>query len=154
MTTCTATESTLIESKSNIVARYAQPAARILFGLGFFVFGLNGFLGFIPPPAKPMPQSAMALAGALMNSGYLMQLVAGPQLVVGALLLANRFVPLALVLLAPVVVNILAFHVFLERSGLPVAIVVTAMELYLAWTYRSTYRALFRARSEPSHALA
>jgi len=74
-------------------------------------------------------------------------LICGTEAVVGGLLLANRLVPLALALLAPVVVNILAFHVFLEPSGLGVALVVCALELDLAWGYRSAYRPMLALRA-------
>lgn len=78
--------------------RHLPTIARILMGLMFFVFGLNGFLDFIPKPKEPMPEAAVAFAGALMKTGYMMPLVMGTQLIVGALLLLNRFVPLALAL--------------------------------------------------------
>jgi hypothetical protein len=97
-----------------------------------------------------MPEGAMALAGALMKSGYLMRLVMGTQTVVGALLLLNRFVPLALALIAPVVVNIVAFHLFLAPSGLPIAFVVLAFEVFLAWSYRAAYRPMLAMRVTPS----
>lgn len=71
----------------------------------------------------------------------------GTQLIVGALLLSNRFVPLALALIAPVVVNIVAFHAFLEPSGLPVAIVVLALEVYLAWAFAKAYRPMLALRA-------
>ena len=129
------------------VARYLTVAARVLFGLGFFIFGLNGFFNFIPPPSTPLPDRAMAFIGALMATGYLLPLVAGTQTIAGALLLANRFVPLALVLLAPVIVNIIAFHVFLEPSGLVIATVVGALEVYLLWRHRRAFGALLSARS-------
>jgi len=119
---------------------------RILLGLLFFVCGLNGFLNFIPPPSKPMPEEAMAFAGAMMKTGYFLQLVAGTQVIAGVLLLINRFVPLALVILAPVILNILAFHLFLEHSGLPLAIILTGLELYLAWAYRKYYYTLLTGK--------
>lgn len=118
---------------------------RLLMGLIFFVFGLNGFLHFIPQP-KTMPDGAIAFFGALMNTHYMLPLIMGTQVVCGALLLANRFVPLALALIAPVVVNIVAFHAFLEPAGLPMAAVVLVLELYLAWAYRSAFRPMLAAR--------
>lgn len=134
----------------------AQPATRkipavvrILMGLPLFIFGLNGFFNFIPQPKTPLPEGAIAFAGALMNTGYMMQLIAVTLLVVGALLLLNRFVPLALALFAPFIVNSLAFHLFLERSGLPMALVFLALELYLAWAYRSAFRPMLAARVLP-----
>src|ERR1041384_1295457 len=98
------------------IARYAVPCARFLLGLVFFVSGLDGFLHFLPQPSEPPSEAAMSFAVALMKSGYMFPLIKGVELVVGALLLANRLVPLALVLLAPVLVNIVAFHAFLAPS--------------------------------------
>src|SRR5262245_19645109 len=96
--------------------RYLPLIARILMGLGFLVFGLNGFFQFIPQPKTPPPQAAMDFAGALIKTGYMMKLVSGTQAVVGALLLLNLFVPLALVLIAPVLVNIILFHLYLAPA--------------------------------------
>src|SRR4051794_25031235 len=93
------------------IPRYLVSAARVLMGLVFFVFGLNGFLHFIPQP-KTMPEGAAAFGGALMKTGYMFPMIFVTQVLVGALLLSNRFVPLALALIAPVVVNIIAFHIF------------------------------------------
>lgn len=126
--------------------RYLPSVARILLGLPLLVFGLNGFLNFIPPPATPMPEGAMAFVGALVQSGYMMPLIAVTHLIVGALLVINRLVPLALVLFAPFIVNSIAFHLFLERSGLPIALVFLALEVYLVWVYRRAFRPLLTAR--------
>jgi hypothetical protein len=71
----------------------------------------------------------------------------GTQLIVGLLLLTNRFVPLALALIAPVVVNIVAFHIFLAPSGLPLALVVLVLEVYLAWAYRNAFRPMLAMRA-------
>jgi uncharacterized membrane protein YphA (DoxX/SURF4 family) len=120
--------------------------ARVLLGLIFLVFGLNGFLHFLPQP--PMSGPPAEFAGALMATGYMFPLLKGTEVICGALLLAGRFVPLALTVLAPIIVNIVAFHAFLAPSGLPLALVVVALELFLAWSYRSAYRALLRARGE------
>ncbi|WNV88111.1 hypothetical protein [Umezawaea sp. Da 62-37] len=92
-----------------------------------------------------MSADAVAFSMALATTGYMMPLTMGVQLLSGILLLANRFVPLALVVLAPVVVNIFAFHLFLEPSGLPIAIAVAALELGLAWTHRAAFRPVLRA---------
>ena len=127
--------------------RYATVTARGLMGLMFFIFGLNGFLNFLPQPATPLPEGALAFAGALMKTGYMMPLIFATQLVVGALLLANRFVPLALVLIAPFLVNSVAFHVFLEPSGRGMAGVVLAFEIFLAWSYRRAYHSLLTPRT-------
>ncbi|MDP9148455.1 MAG: DoxX family membrane protein [Myxococcota bacterium] len=119
-------------------------AARILLGLIFFVFGLNGFLHFLPEP--PMSGPPAALLGAFLATGYLFPLLKATEVIGGALLLAGRFVPLALTVLAPVVVNIVAFHVFLAPSGLALPIVVLALEIFLARSYWSVFAPLVRAR--------
>ncbi|ATC65674.1 DoxX family protein [Nibricoccus aquaticus] len=127
--------------------RFLPVIARILLGLPLVIFGLNGFLNFIPPPPEPLPEKAMAFAGALMESGYMMPLIGATMLVSGVLLVLGRFVPLALVLMAPFFVNSVLFHLFLERSGLPMALLFAALELYLAWVYRKAYLPLFVARA-------
>ncbi len=133
---------------STAVRRLAT-VARFLLGLPLLVFGLNAFFNFIPQPKTPLPEKAMAFAGALFNSGYMMQLIGVTFLIVAGLLLSNRFVPLALALFAPFVVNSLCFHIFLERSGLPMAAVFAALELWLAWVYRAAYRPMLAARITP-----
>jgi len=126
---------------------WAPTAARILLGLVFFVFGLDGFLHFVPQPTTPPPAGAMALGFALVKSGYLFQLIKGTEVVVGALLLCNRLVPLALALIAPVIVNIVAFHAFLAPEGLSIALGVLVLEVYLAWHYRAVYRPMLAVRA-------
>ena len=135
--------------------RFFPAIARVLLGLMFFVFGLNGFLFFIPqPPPDQMPAALVEFSTAMMKTGFLFQLVKGTEVVMGLLLLLNRFVPLALVILAPVIVNIVAVHVFLAPSGTIMAVVILALELYLAWAYRSAFRPLLAARSTPAENLA
>jgi uncharacterized membrane protein YphA (DoxX/SURF4 family) len=134
--------------KTNAFARYAPVVARFVLGAAFFVFGLNGFLNFIPPPAEGVPQGAMDLGIAMMNTGYLFQFIKGTEVLAGLLLLCNRFVPLALVVLAPIVLNILAFHLFLAPDGTGLSIVILALQLYLAWVYRRAYAPLLTARTE------
>ena len=130
--------------------RHIPTVVRILLGLPLVVFGLNMFFNFLPQPSVPMPEGAVAFAGALSKSGYMMQLIGVTQLVVGVMLVINRFVPLALALFAPFMVNSIAFHVFLEPSGLVMAGVFMAMELYLAWAYRSAYRSMLVAKVTPA----
>lgn len=132
--------------KTTSLTRHLPTAARILMGLIFLVFGLNGFLHFIPQPKTAMPEGAAAFAGALMKTGYMFPLIMGTQTLVGLLLLLNRCVPLALALIAPVVVNIVAFHVFLAPSGIGLALLVLALELYLAWAYRKHYLPMLGTR--------
>lgn len=132
------------------LARHLPTAARILMGLIFFVFGLNGFLHFIPQPKTPLPQGAMDFAAALIKTGYMFPLIKGTEVLVGALLLSNRFVSLALVLIAPNIVNIVAFHAFLAPAGLPIPLVVLVLEIYLVWKYRHSYVPLFAMRATPT----
>ena len=131
-------------------ARYAPVAARVVLGLVFFVFGLDGFFHFFPMPTDPLPEKVVAFSTGMTATGYLFQLAKGTEVVVGILLLANRFVPLALALLAPVVVNILAFHAFLAPAGLPLPLVLLVLQLFLVWTYRGVYRPMLAARAERS----
>lgn len=128
------------------IAGYLEPAARMLLGITFTVMGLNGFTNFLP--ASPVPEAAMTFFGALARTGYMMQLIMGTQLIAGILLVVNRFVPLALALLAPIVVNIIAFHIFLVPSGFPPALVMLAVEIYLAWRYRNAYRPMLAMRRD------
>jgi uncharacterized membrane protein YphA (DoxX/SURF4 family) len=118
--------------------------ARILLG-GMFVFsGLNGFLQFAPMP--PMPPAAGALLGAFASAGYLFPLIKGTELLAGILLLSGRFMPLALTILAPVLVNIVAFHAALAPAGLAMPVVLLALELYLTWTHRQAFAPLLHAK--------
>jgi uncharacterized membrane protein YphA (DoxX/SURF4 family) len=130
--------------------KYLPTIARILLGLAFLIFGLNGFLNFIPPPPTGIPQGAMEFGAAMMKTGYLLQLVKGTEVLAAVLLLLNRFVPLALILLAPVLVNIIAFHAFLAPSGVTVPVVLLILELYLAWTYRHLFRPILAFRATPA----
>lgn len=138
---------TIESSSPRSFTRFFPAIARVLMGLIFFVFGLNGFLNFIPQPKEAIPEGAMALLGAFIKSGYLLHLVAGTEAVCGALLLLNRFVPLALAMIAPVIVNIMLFHIYLAPSGMGVAIFVLVLELYLAWSYRNAFIPMLEARN-------
>jgi len=121
--------------------------ARLLLGLVFLIFGLNGLLHFMPNPPEPPP--AGAFFGALAGTGYMFALIFGTQIIGGALLILGVAVPFALVILAPVIVNIIAFHLFLAPAGLPVAIVVAALEVIRAWHYRAVLAPLFGPASRP-----
>jgi uncharacterized membrane protein YphA (DoxX/SURF4 family) len=122
--------------------------ARLLMGLIFFVFGLNGFLNFIPMPAE-MPEKMMTFSQGLAASGYFFPLLKGTEVICGILLLANAFVPLALVVLAPIILNIFLVHAFLAPSGLPMAVVLGLLEIYLAFfakPYHEVILQLFKTR--------
>ena len=125
--------------------------ARILLGLLFAVFGLNGFLHFIPQ--QPLPTGlAGQYVGALFVSHYLV-VVFLLELIGGLLLLANRFVPLALVLLGPVIVNILLFHACLAPEGLPMALFATVLWFVVFAGVRSAFAGVFAQKVEVSQKL-
>src|SRR5215510_14604127 len=115
--------------------------ARILMGLAFTVFGLNGFLHFMPEP-KTMPPGVGEFMAGMNAAKYFLPLLFGTQLLVGILLRFGLFVPLALVLIMPVLVNIILFHIFLQPSGIMPGAILMALDLYLAWVYREAYRPL------------
>jgi len=128
----------------NTIRKHLPTAARLFLGLVFTVFGLNFFLHFLPtPPAAPR---AAAFAAALFGSGYFFPLLKTTEVVAGLLLLSGRFVPLALAVLAPIVVNIVGFHLALAPSGMALALAMLAAELYLAWTYRAAFAPMLAAR--------
>ncbi len=120
--------------------------ARILLGLMFLVFGLNGFVPFIPPPPS-IPPAAMAFFGAMVGSHF-SYFVFGVQAICGLLLLANRFVPLALVALAAVIANIIAFHVTMWPASLiPMPLVATILWFAVAWQVRDRFTQLLSPRT-------
>ena len=125
--------------------KIAALIARILLGLIFVVFGLNGFLNFLN--MGPMPTGlAGQFLGALAQSHYLF-VVAALQVVGGALLLVNRFVPLALVLLGPVIVNILLYHLLMAPAGILLAIVVTILWVIVFLRHRQYFSGIFVQRA-------
>jgi DoxX len=120
--------------------------SRILLGLIFFVFGLNGLLmftvgkGFIPMP--PPPEHMMAIMGGFMATKYMMPLVKLLEVAAGLMLLTNLWVNLALVILAPIVVNIVGIHLFVELSGLPMALFIVALMAVLFKARWAAFRPL------------
>ena len=120
--------------------------ARVILGLLFFVSGLNGVLHFMHPPPMP-PGDAATFANLLMSSSY-MTFVALLMLIAGLLLLVGRFVPLALTILGPILVNILLFHFLLMHGGAAAGIVATLLELFLIYAYRRSFMGLFDAAPE------
>lgn len=116
---------------------------QILLGLMLVVFGLNKFFGFLP--MSPMPGPAGVFIGALAATGYMMKMVAVVEVFVGALLLLRKFVALALVMLVPISVNIIAFHLFLDLPGIGGAAIVAFFNLYLLIVYRAAYKGMFKS---------
>jgi putative oxidoreductase len=118
--------------------------ARLLLGLVFFVFGLNGFLHFIPGPIPPGIAGQYVMA--LFQSHYYV-VIFGAQFLGGVLLLVNRYVPLALTILGPVIVNILCFHLFMLTTGLPLALIVAVLWAFLVYRNRQAFSGLFVQRT-------
>lgn len=112
----------------------------ILLGLTFFIFGLNGFLNFMHAPLPP------GVAGTFLSTlvaSHFIYFVCAVQVIAGGLLLVNRFVPLALALLAPVLYNILAYHITMQPSGLPPGLFASILWLILVWRLRDYFAPLF-----------
>jgi hypothetical protein len=122
--------------------RIASVIARYLAGVIFLVFGLNGFLNFIPLP--PPGGIAGQFMGALYASHYLWVIF-----IAGVLLLVNRYVPLAVAILAPVLVNILTFHALMAPSGLPLALFVALLWTVIFIEVRPAFSGLFQSRLQP-----
>jgi hypothetical protein len=130
------------------MTKHAPHAARILLGALMALFGLNGFLHFLPTP--PVTPEGGAFLGALAATGYMFPLIKGVELVAGLALLSGRFVPLALTLLAPITINIVAFHLVLS-PGLALPALIVALQLYLAWSHRDAFRPVLRASNPPAN---
>jgi putative oxidoreductase len=130
---------TLETSKRSLGAKIAQ----VLLGLIFLVFGLNGFLHFIPTPPPSGPSGDFAMA--LFKSGYFFPFLKGTEVICGILLLINRFSSLALLILAPIIINIFLFHAFLAPEGIIMSIVLVGLLGYLAWTKKETYKHVLAA---------
>ena len=127
--------------------RTASVVARCLTGVTFVVMGLNGFLNFIPLP--PPAGIAGQFMGVLYVSHYLWVIFAF-QVIAGVLLLVNRYVPLAVAVLAPIIVNILTFHVSMAPSGLPLALFVAVLWGLIFVDVRPAFTGLFQSRLDRS----
>jgi hypothetical protein len=123
--------------------KIASTVARYLLGLIFLTFGLNGFLNFIhmPPPTGVAGQ----FFGALIASRFYVVIFL-LQIIPAVLLLANRYVPLALTILGSILFNILCFHIFMAPAGLPLAAVVTLLWFLTAWKVRSAFTGILQVK--------
>jgi len=121
--------------------KVASTISRYLLGLIFLTFGLNGFLHFIPMP--PPTGVAGQFFGALFVSRFYVVIFL-LQILPAVLLLANRYVPLALTILGAVIVNILCFHIFMAPAGLPLAVLVTVLWFLTASNVRSTFAGILQ----------
>ena len=124
--------------------RIAATVVRYLMGLIFFVFGLNGFLNFIPQP--PMEGDLGTFMGGLAVSGYFFPLLKATEVIAGALLLSGFYVPLAIAVLGPITLNIFFVHAIMEPSGMPIAIFVLLGNLFLAYAYRGNFSGIFQKK--------
>ena len=113
--------------------------ARIILGLIFTVFSINFFVPFLPIPMPDHPPEAGAFLGALMGSGYMFHFIKIVELIGGIMLLIGICIPFALVLLAPIVVNIFLFHIFLDPAGFLMGLFIFLLELYLLYSHRSAF---------------
>lgn len=116
-------------------------------GFCFLAFGLNGFVHFIPPLRMRNP--ALDFFIGLAATGYMLPLLYMTQAAAGAMLLVGLFVPLALAMLAPIIINIVLFHIFLAPAGIPVALMLAAFEASLAWAYRDSFAPMLQAQAIP-----
>lgn len=115
--------------------------ARICLGLIFFIFGINGYLKLIPLPT-PTPEAAIYLKGLFGTNPYMFHIVKLTEIIVGLMLLANFYAPLGLIILAPVFINILLVHVFLDQSGLKLDIAMLAAYIILVRHFMPIYKKL------------
>ncbi len=117
--------------------------ARIIYGLILVVFGLNKFLNFIPP--LEAPDAANSFFMALVATGYMMAFIAIVEIIAGILLLTNKYVPLALVIVFPVMLNALLFHLFLDPANIVLALLAVALNIYLFFAHKSRYDGVLSA---------
>lgn len=122
------------------------PAARILLGLIYLFFGLNYFFHFLPGAPPDAGSKAGAFLGALFNSGYFFLFLKTIETIFGILLLIDWFAPLITILIFPVSLNILLFHVILAPApqGLVISFSIIILNIFLAWTYRDLYGPLVK----------
>ena len=135
------------ETGKKSFTRFLPHIARVLMGLAFLTFGIMGVLMLLNVIKAPnnMPDDIKTVNGALMKAGY-MHVVFGTMTLVGVLLLINRFVPLALALIAPILAGILTFHLTMQPAGIGPGAFLSLLEIYLVWAYRDAFRAMLRAR--------
>lgn len=125
--------------------KHAKTGARVILGLIYFVFGLNFFFQFLPQP--PSTEEMTKLTGAIYMSGYMFQFIKVTEIVGGALLLLNLFTPLALVILAPITLNIFMMHAFLDPAGLPVGLVLTVTHIALGYFYFDKFKPMLAMKN-------
>ena len=113
---------------------------RWLLGLIFLFFGFNAFFHYLPTP--PIPGDAGVILGVMMSHGWV-TFYSALYVIAGVLLLIGRFVPVALVILGPILVNILLFHITLAPAGIGPGLLATLLELFLIWVYWPAFAGVF-----------
>ncbi len=124
--------------------KHAKLVLRILLGLVYFAGSLTYFLS---PPPPPMPGVAGAFAAAMMATGYFFPFLKITELIGGFLLLSGFFVPLALIILAPITLHIVLFHAFLMPEGMYIQVAMLIVHLTLGYMYRASYREVLKAKA-------
>ena len=114
---------------------------RIILGLGLITFGLNKFFGFMPIPE--LPEDASSFMSSLQATGYVLPIVGFLEIAIGLMLILNKAVAFALLLLTPISINILLFHLFLDLPGIGGAIVIAIINVILIYKHWKVYRPLF-----------
>lgn len=127
--------------------KWIPVVARVLLGLVFFAAGITGLLGLAPTPPD-LPEKLQAFNAGMAASTYFFPLLKAAETICGSLLLSGFYVPLALVVLAPIALNIFLVHAFMAPQGLPLAVIIGLLLIYLAFfsPYSPPIRNLFKAK--------
>jgi len=128
----------------NVISQYAPHGARVILGFLFLVFGLNGFFSFMPLPAYE--GASGQFLGGLAAAPYFFPMLKGLEVILGLALLSNRFVPLALTVLAPITFNILTFHLFLAPAGSGMIVFIVILQIYAMVSWRKAFSGVLRAK--------
>ena len=115
---------------------------RLILGLGLLVYGLNKFIHFMPIP--DLPEDAANFMSSLNATGYVLPIVGGLEVLIGLLLIFNKWTPFALLLLAPISVNIILFHLFLDLPDILSALIIFGLNVLLIYKHWKAYRSLFQ----------
>lgn len=129
---------------SLLIARFYLASVFLVMG------GLHGAFNFVPTGTVEMTPEATAFVSGLVGTGYLMPAVKTIELIVGITFLFGLWMPLTLIVAAPIVLNIGLYHLFLDWSGLPIALLMGAAMLYLTHRYRSYFRPFFTVKADIS----
>ncbi len=124
----------------------AKPVLRILLGVLFLIFSLNFFFHFLPMPSPTDPR-AQAFMGGLFGTGYFFQFLKVVELVCAIMLITNMYVALALIILAPIVINIFLYHAMLAPEGVPLALFLGLLLAALGYMYRGSYREVLKKKA-------